>query len=96
MKIIALVVLIAYIPSFALGMPVLLIPEEEQEERPDCLSLETYRMPFAYVMFFMNRTAMGLRLRAGPGLISSQKDHLSGENLLARSQTVEVDAGTHL
>ena len=34
MKIIALVVLIAYIPSFALGMPVLLIPEEEQEERP--------------------------------------------------------------
>ena len=37
MKIIALVVLIAYVPSFALGAPVLLVPDEERKESEVCI-----------------------------------------------------------
>ncbi len=36
MKIIALVVLITYVPSFVIGAPVLLIPEEEKKDDSDC------------------------------------------------------------
>ena len=37
-KIIAFLVLIAYIPSFAFGMPVLLVPEDKVQSDSTCLS----------------------------------------------------------
>lgn len=37
MKIVALVVLIAYVPSYVIGAPLLLVPEEEQKSDDSCL-----------------------------------------------------------